>query len=172
MKKRHLLMAEFATPERALAAIQSLQASGYQVGEAYSPFSSEELAAKIHRYQPRVRIVMFIAGVIGLLTGVAIQYWSAVVAYPIDSGGRPLASWPAFVPVMFELTVLFAALAGFVTLLIEARLTRLHADEFDIDPFSRASRDRFFITVEATKTAEVKRLLRQAETLTTGKQPP
>jgi hypothetical protein len=172
MSRRRILMAEFATPERAVAALQSLKASGYRAEEAYAPFSSEKLMANSRQNQPCVRPIMFAAAVAGMVTGVVLQYWSAVIAYPINSGGRPLASWPAFVPVIFELTVLFAAVAGFIALLVEAGLTRLHADVFDINRFSRASQDRFFITVEATMTAKVKRLLRQAESLTAVKQPP
>lgn len=156
-----VLLAAFETPERATAAVARLHHAGHHVREAYGPLPSEKMSHAVGLHRSSIRSIMFIAGVIGVITGLAMQYWSAVIDYPINSGGRPLASWPAFVPVAFEIGILFAALAGFVAFLVEARLTRIHAPIFTFDGFERASHDRFFLQVETNRAAEACTLLEQ-----------
>jgi hypothetical protein len=155
------LLASFSTPERAANAVSRLRKSGHQVSEAYAPMPAEDLAAAIGTHPSRIRRIMFIAASAGVVVGIALQWYSAVIAYPINVGGRPLASWPAFVPVAFELGVLFAALAGFAAFLVEARLTRVHARQFSFDGFERASQDRYLIEIRTEDEPDARRLLEQ-----------
>lgn len=153
-----VLLAAFESPESAAIAVTRLRHAGHDVREAYGPLPSEDLSHAVGEHRSSIRSIMFVAAVVGVITGLAMQYWSAVFDYPINSGGRPLASWAAFVPVAFELGILFAALSGFVAFLVEARLTRLHAPVFTFDGFERASQDRCFLEI-ATKRADEARAL-------------
>jgi hypothetical protein len=103
------LMAEFATPEELLRAAQEAYGAGYRKMDAYSPSQVDGVAEAIGLSKTRVPLVVLIGGVIGALTAYGMQYYSAVRDYPLNVGGRPLHSWPAFIPITFELTVLFAA---------------------------------------------------------------
>lgn len=157
-----LLFANFETPERARAAAGKLRQSGHTVREVYAPIPSAELEHLVGAHKSRIRQIMLVAGIIGALTGFLMQVWSAVLDYPINSGGRPLLSWPAFMLVTFELAVLFAALSGFVAFLAEARLTRLHAPMFAADSFERASCDRFVLEIETKEPSAARRILEGA----------
>ncbi len=166
-----VLIAGFDTPQRAAAAVTQMRRAGHSVREGYGPLSSEELSDAVGRRPSRIRIFMFFAAIVGVLGGLAMQYWSAVHDYPINSGGRPLASWPAFIPVAFELGVLLAALGGFVALLSEAQLTRLHAPVFELD-ISRASQDRFFLEIETAQPTDARQLLERIGADTIEELPP
>lgn len=144
---RALLMLEFERADRLLAALPALRGRGLVPLEAYTPFSVEGLAEALGHGPSRVRPVMLAAGLAGALAAFGLQAWSAGLAYPINSGGRPLFSWPAFVPVTFEFMVLCAALAGFLALLALCGLPRLNHRVFEVPDFTRASHDRFFLEV-------------------------
>jgi len=139
------LMAELATPDALLAAAIAARDKGYRRVEAYSPFPVEGLADAIGFARNRVPLLVLLGGMAGAAAGYFLQWYSAVVAYPINSGGRPLHSWPAFIPVTFELAMLGAALAAVLGMLILNGLPRLIHPVFNAPDFDLASRNRFFL---------------------------
>jgi hypothetical protein len=143
------VMAEFATPEALLAASREARERGYRELEAFSPYSIDGLAEAIGFRRNRVPLLTLLGGIVGGAGGYFMQWYSAVIDYPINSGGRPFHSWPAFVPSTFELTVLGAALAGFFGMLILNGLPRLHHPVFDAAEFDLASRNRFFLCIRS-----------------------
>ena len=145
----HGLIAEFAGPEGLLAAARAARRAGYRRIEAYSPFPVEGVAETLHTSPTRVPLIVLIGGIVGGLSGYALQYYVAVLSYPVVVAGRPLNSIPSFVPVTFEMTILFAALFGFAGVLIANGLPMLYHPVFNVPEFVRASRDRFFLCVEA-----------------------
>jgi hypothetical protein len=143
------VLAEFDTPERLCAAAQLVRDAGYRCIDAYTPFPVEGLAAALGLPRTRIAWWVFAGGVAGGSLGYFMQWYSAVIAYPIDVGNRPLNSWPAFVPVTFELTILGAALTGLCAMLIANRLPRLDHPLFAVERFALASSEHFFLCVEA-----------------------
>jgi len=141
----------FATPEAVRAAAVRLRESGYREFETYTPFPVEGLQGIVHPGPRRaLPLSMFAGAAIGALSGYWIQFWDEALSYPINVGGRPHNSWPAFVVSSFEFSVLFALAAGFFGLIAASRLPRLYHPLFNARSFERASRDRFLICVEAT----------------------
>jgi len=108
--KRYGWLAEFDTAEAVVAAAKGSRAAGYRRVEAYAPFPVEGLVEAVGSYKDRVPLITLIGGVLGCAGGYFMQWYSAVIAYPLNLGGRPYHSWPAFIPVTFELTILGAAL--------------------------------------------------------------
>ena len=144
------IVAEFATADDATAAARRLRAAGYRRLDAFAPTPIEDLdATVVPRPRSHLAVVMFVAGAVGAALAYGMQYYGAVVDYPIDVGGRPLHAWPAFVPTTWEICALFTVFAGFGALLLFCRLPRLHHPIFDAPGFERASQDRFFLCVEA-----------------------
>jgi len=144
------LLAEFETPERLVAAIGRARQEGYTKLEAYSPFSIDELSEPEGKHRTRIPAIVLLGGCLGGLGGFLMQYYLATIDYPINVGGRPLNSWPSFMPVTFELTVLTAALFGLVGMLALNGLPMPYHPLFNVPQFGRASRDRFFLCIEAT----------------------
>jgi Protein of unknown function (DUF3341) len=144
------LMAEFTDPEALLAATRRAFADGYRHMDAYSPLPIEGLAEALGFYKTRVPLIVLIGGIVGCVGGFYLQYWIAVIDYPINVGGRPLNSWPSFIPVTFELTVLLAALFALFGLLALNRLPMPYHPVFNVERFELASRNRFFLCIEAT----------------------
>jgi hypothetical protein len=142
-----ILVAEFDHPDAILAAAQALRAHGIILGDAYTPYAIPELEPMIAARHSILPTIVFCGGVAGLLAGAATQYWPSAVLYPLNIGGRPLASWPAFGPILFEGTVIGAVLAGFFGFLLLARLPRFYDRRFAAPDFARASSDRFFLAV-------------------------
>jgi hypothetical protein len=157
------LLAEFRDPEALVRAAQETRDAGYKRFDAYSPMPIEGLAEAIGFTRTRMPLVILLGGLIGLAAGYAMQYWVAVVAYPLNVGGRPLNSWPAFIPITFETTVLVAALFGVFGMLALNGLPRPHHPLFAVKPFERASRDGFFLCIETADKrfdlAETRRFL-------------
>ncbi len=143
------IMAQFAQPEQLLNAAQRAYAAGYRKMDAYSPYAVEGLAEAIGFQKTRVPLVTLIGGIMGALTGYAMQWYSAAIDYPLNIGGRRLHSWPAFVPITFELAVLFAAIAGVLGMLWMNGLPKPYHPVFNRPEFKLASQTRFFLCIEA-----------------------
>jgi hypothetical protein len=142
-------MAEFENPDALLAAARRAFDEGFRKMDAYTPFPVEGLAEAIGFHRTRVPLIVLIGGILGCLGGFCLQYWIAVIDYPINIGGRPLNSWPSFIPVTFELTILIAALSAFFAVLALNGLPMPYHPVFNVDRFELASRSRFFIFIEA-----------------------
>lgn len=143
------LMAEFESPEKLLAAAGSAYSAGFRRMDAYSPFPIDGLAEAIGFHSSRVPLLVLIGGILGCLGGFFLQYWASVVDYPINVGGRPLNSWPSFIPVTFEVTILLAALSAFFGVLVLNGLPMPYHPVFNVERFELASRSRFFLCIEA-----------------------
>ncbi|HVS50827.1 MAG TPA: DUF3341 domain-containing protein [Opitutaceae bacterium] len=140
------ILAEFAAHEALVGALRRLRDERYSHLEVYTPFPSDAIDELLPGKSTRIGWLMLAGGIVGG-SGAYFLQWFAARDYAYNAGGRPLHSWPAFVPVTFELTVLTAALVGFASLLWLARLPRLDHPVFDAPEFRRASQDRFFLAV-------------------------
>lgn len=148
--KLRTIVGTFAEPEHAIAAAAKLRDSGFRQLDAYSPYPVEALAAAVQaRRSMLIPAIVFLGAAGGAVLGYYIQYYAAVISYPLNVGGRPLDSWPAFMVSGFEITVLCALMAGFVVFLATSRLPQLYHPIFSLDVFGRASQDRFFLAVDA-----------------------
>ncbi len=143
------IMAEFDSPAALLDAVERARAAGYRDLEAFSPLAIDGLAEKLGAPAPRVPLAALLGGVLGGTGAYFMQWYSAFVDYPINSGGRPLDSWPSFIPATFELTILGAATATFAAFLFMSGLPRLNHPIFNAPRFDLASRSRFFLCVTA-----------------------
>ncbi len=143
------LMAMFLSPESVLRAAKSAYAAGYRRMDAYSPLPVEGLAEAIGFERNRIPVVVFIGGFVGAASGYLLQWFSAAVNYPIIVGGRPYHSWPAFIPITFETTVLMAAFAAVFGMLGLNGLPRPYHPVFNVPRFALASRSRFFLCILA-----------------------
>lgn len=141
------LIAEFASAEHLLEATRRARAAGYRQLEAYAPFSVEGLAEALGHERNRIPLITLLGGIAGGLGGYLLQWYSAVIDYPINSGGRPLHAWAAFVPSTFELAVLGAAFAAFFGCIVANGLPRLYHPIFNAKDFDLASRNRFFLCI-------------------------
>jgi hypothetical protein len=144
------VVAEFGDRAALVAAARSLAEAGYKRFEAYTPFPVEELSEIIKPRRRLLPLIVFAGGIVGGAGGFFMQYYAAAVGYPLNVGGRPLNSWPMFVPITFELSVLAAALAAVFGVLVLSRLPMPYHPLFKVKEFERASRDGFFLCVEAT----------------------
>ena len=157
------VLAEFGTPKTLLVAAQMAYAEGYRKMDAYSPYPIDGLAEAIGFEKTRVPLVVLIGGIIGGGTAYGMQYYSAVWDYPLNVGGRPLHSWPAFIPITFELTILFAAFAAVFGMLLMNGLPKPYHPVFNVPEFKLASQTRFFLCLKASddrfRTAEARSFL-------------
>lgn len=143
------IIATFRKPEEIKRAAAQLRQSGFEAFEAYTPYPIDELAAVIHpTRKPILPSIMFIAAVVGAACGYWIQFWGEALSYPINVGGRPYNSWPAFTVSAFEIMLLTSIVAGFIGFLAASRLPMLYHPLFTAETFGRASRDRFVLCVE------------------------
>jgi hypothetical protein len=159
------VMGEFSTPEELIHAVEKVREAGYRRVNAYSPFPVEGLSEALGLKRNMVPLICLIGGLTGGLGGFFFQYWVAVIAYPLNIAGRPLNSWPAFIPVTFELTILGAALSAVLGMLALNKLPQPHHPVFNVPRFTHASSDRFFVCIEAKDPkfhiAESARLLQE-----------
>ncbi len=143
------VMGEFSTPEDLLAATKKAREAGYKHVEAYTPFPVEGLSEAVGFKWTAVPLLTLMGGLGGGLTGFGLQYWVAAITYPLNIGGRPLNSWPAFIPVTFELTVLGASIFAVFSMLALNKLPQPYHPVFNVERFSQASTDKFFLCIEA-----------------------
>src|SRR5438270_1932563 len=143
------VMAEFDSTTDLVAAANRTREAGYKRIDAYSPFPVEGLAEAIGFHHDEVPLVVLIGALIGGLSGYLMQYWISAVSYPINVGGKPYHSWPAFIPVTFECAVLGACLAAVFGMLALNGLPQPYHPVFNSPNFVRASRDRFFLCIES-----------------------
>lgn len=143
------LMAEFDNPTDLVAAAERTRLAGYQKIDAFSPIPIEELNDALGFKRTRLPILVFIGGLLGGLGGYSLEYWASTTAYAMNIGGRPLHSWPQFIPVTFETTVLGAALTTFIGMWALNKLPQPYHPVFNVPAFARASSDRFFLLIEA-----------------------
>jgi hypothetical protein len=143
------LMAEFDNPTDLVEAARRTYDAGYRRINGYSPYPIEELADAIGFHKTRLPIIVLIGGILGGLGGYFMMYYMEVIDYPINVGGRPFHSWPAFMPITFETTVLCAALAAVFGMLALNKLPQPYHPVFNSERFALATRDRFFLVIEA-----------------------
>jgi ActD protein len=143
------LMAEFEDATALVAATERAHEAGYKRMDAYSPFPIEELHHAMGSPRSKLPLIVFIGGIVGCLGGFFLQYWASAMAYPINVGGRPLNSWPAFIPVTFECTILVASLSAVLGMLGLNGLPMPYHPVFNVERFALASRSRFFLVIES-----------------------
>jgi hypothetical protein len=143
------LVAEFEDLNALVRAVRLTRAAGYRRFDAFTPFPSDELTEAMGLRGNRLPLLVLLGGLIGGLGGYALQYWTSVVAYPLNVGGRPFHSWPAFIVPTFETAVLGAALAVVLGMLALNGLPMPYHPLFNVPRFALSSRDRFFLCIEA-----------------------
>src|ERR1044071_4529798 len=160
-------IAEFDDPTSLVAGATSARHAGFRCVDAYSPYPIEELHEALGSHHTRLPLIVLIGGLVGCLGGYALQYWVSVLAYPINVGGKPFHSWPAFIPVTFECTILGAALSAVLGMLALDGLPQPYHPVFNLARFALASRNRFFLCIEAGDAkfdpAETRRFLETLE---------
>jgi hypothetical protein len=143
-------MAEFDDPTSLVAAARRTKEAGYRRYDSYTPFPIHELIETMECEDRRVALFVLIGGIIGCFVGYGLASWVSAVAYPLNVGGRPYISWPMFIPVTFELTILFASITALLTWIGLNGLPRPYHPVFNVERFARhASQDGFFLAIEA-----------------------
>ncbi len=144
------LIAEFREPAAIVAAAQRAYDHGYRKLDAFTPYPIEELAESLGWHtRGRLPKLVLAGGLLGGAAGYFMQYYTAVHAYPVNVGGRPMHSWPSFVPITFECAILGAALMAVLGMLALNGLPRPHHPIFNATNFALATQDRFFLCIEA-----------------------
>jgi hypothetical protein len=143
------VMAQFDSPSTLVAAAREAYAAGYRQINGYSPFPIEELSDAIGFKRTTLPLIVLAGGIIGAVGGFFMQYWMEVIDYPINVGGKPFNSWPAFIPITFECTILAAAIAAVFGMLALNKLPQPYHPVFNAPNFALATRDSFFLVIEA-----------------------
>ena len=143
------IMGEFDNPSDLVAAARRTYEAGYRRVNGYSPYPIEELDEAIGFKRTSLPLIVLIGGILGGLGGFFMQYWMEVIDYPLNVGGKPYNSWPAFIPITFECTVLVAAFAAVLGMLVLNKLPQPYHPVFNAPNFVLATRDRFFLVIEA-----------------------
>jgi hypothetical protein len=161
------MMAEFDSATALVAAARKTHEAGYRKIDAYSPFPVEELAEAIGFHTNRVALVTLIGAMIGGLSGYLMQYWMNAVNYPVVVGGKPVHSWPSFIVITFEMTILFGGISAVFGMLALNGLPMPYHPVFNVPRFAMATKDRFFLIVFSTdpkyKPTEVRQFLESLE---------
>ena len=144
------LMAEFDDANALVEATKRTYDEGYRKVDAYSPYPIELAWEALHADDRRVQLFVLIGGIVGALAGFGLCYWTQAIAYPLNIGGRPLNSWPSFIPVTFEVTILIASFTAVIAMFALNGLPMPYHPVFNVAAFGRASQDRFFLAIEAT----------------------
>jgi hypothetical protein len=145
----HGVMAEYDTGQELVDAARKAMAEGFAKIEAYSPVPIEELNDIIHKKRTILPKLVLAGGLTGMATGFGLQYWASVIEYPMNIGGRPLASWTTFIVPSYELTILFAALTAAIGMIVLSGLPQPYHPVFNVERFSMASSDKFFLVIES-----------------------
>jgi len=146
----HGVMVEFDTPEELLTACEKAYAEGFRRMDAYAPMPVEGLAEAIGYKRNKVAFCVLIGGICGVIGGFGLLEWMTVVAYPHNVGGRPLNSWPAYIPITFECMILLASLTAMISMFAMNGLPQPYHPTFNVPAFERASVDKFFLCIEST----------------------
>lgn len=141
------LMAEFDSPEALVRACEAARAAGYTKLDAYTPYPIEEVWEAIGHHRSKLPLIVLLGGLVGCLGGFALQYWTSVIAYPLNVGGRPPASWVAFIVPSFETTILLASFAAVLGMFALNGLPMPYHPAFNVERFAAASRDRYFLMI-------------------------
>ena len=144
----HGVMAEYDSSQALVDAARKAVAEGFAKVEAYSPVPIEELNDIIHRKRTILPRLVLAGGLTGMATGFTLQYWASVIEYPMNVGGRPMASWTSFIVPSYELTILFAALTAAIGMALLSGLPMPYHPVFNVERFSMASSDKFFLVIE------------------------
>ena len=144
------LLAEFDTPGDLVRAARQAREDGWRRLDCYTPYPVEEAAEAIGFHRNRVPLVTLVGGLMGLAAMFSMETWVSVIAYPLNIGGKPLHSWPAFIPITFECTILVAALSAVLGMLALNGLPMPYHPVFNVQRFALASRNRFFLVIEAS----------------------
>ena len=145
------MMAEFDDTTALVEAARRTYGEGYRQFEAYSPFPIHDLFEVMHIRDKRVGLLVLLGGLTGLCTGLGLQIWVSAIAYPLNVGGKPLVSWPMFIPVTFELTILFASITAVLSWIVLSGLPLPYHPVFNVARFaSHASQTGFFLAIERT----------------------
>jgi Alternative complex III, ActD subunit len=144
------LMAEFANADDVLRAVRAARQAGYRDMDAFSPYPVEGLAEELGLTRNRVPLLVLLGGLVGAGGGYFLQYWAMAIDYPVNIGGRPYNSWPAYIPITFEVMVLVASFAAILGMFFLNGLPMPYHPVFHVPRFARASQDRFFLCIEAT----------------------
>jgi hypothetical protein len=142
------LMAEFDDANALVEAAKRTYAEGYRKMDTYSPFPIEAAWEAMHVNDRRVQLFILLGGIAGCFAGFGLCYWVSTTAYPLNVGGRPMNSWPMYIPVTFELTILIASFAAVIGMLALNGLPMPYHPVFNVPAFARASQDRFFLAIE------------------------
>lgn len=148
-KTLHGVMAEFDSGQALVDAARRVMARGFNKVEAYTPIPIEELNDIIHKRRTKLSRIVLAGGLTGMGTGFALQYWASTIAFPFLIGGRPFASWPAFIVPSYELTILFSALSAAIAMIALNGLPQPYHPVFNVPRFSLASSDKFFLVIES-----------------------
>ncbi|MBE7553541.1 MAG: DUF3341 domain-containing protein [Anaerolineales bacterium] len=143
------LLAEFTTPEALIEATHQAHEAGYRKMDAYTPYPIEEVGHALGARGTRLPYIVLAGGIMGAIGGYLLQYYASVIDYPLNIGGRPYHSWPSFIPATFETTVLLAAFAAVLGMLALNGLPQPYHPVFGVPGFEAATRDRFFLQIEA-----------------------
>jgi hypothetical protein len=143
-----MLLAEYSDQTRLIDAARRARGARYRLLDAFTPFPVEGILELLEHRRSHIRLAMFIGGAATAVLAYGTEYFSAVISYPYNSGGRPFDSWLAFMLVPFATGILVAAVSGFAAFLVETGLPRLHDPLFAVEDFERASQDRFVLALE------------------------
>lgn len=143
------LMAEYDDEHHLVDAIKKMRAEGYRTLEAYTPYPSHHVIHALGHKSYLAQLI-FCGACTGALTGFGMQSFANLVHYPINIGGRPDYSWPSFIIITFEMTILFSAFTAVFGMLLLNGLPRPHHPVFSVPQFERASQDRFFLVVHSS----------------------